>query len=248
MYTMARPRRMRKTQNKKTPGVAQLARRVDRLVRSRKQATQWLNLQRSETGASIAQFYWYNMMNFANSNSMFGTSADDFSDPKIRLHSTTINCRVSLENQVNNEEETTRFTAFLVSLKDKIPSSKFTNTSGALTLAPITDYNLIQGVAYLNHKLFKVHRVKRFTLTNYGTALSAPAAQSQFGTAHEWTWSVRPNSIIENTQGNWNVLSSAMDPSKQYYLLVFSDNQTGDLESPAVSINQISNFKRIASV
>lgn len=226
--------------------VAALTKKVNSLVKARQVNTQWLNMQRNDNN-TIAQFYWYNVCNYGSGNPMFGTSTDDFADPKVRFYSSQINCRVSLENSVNNEEETTRFTAFLVSLKDRIPQTKFNNTTGTLTLTPALDYNLISGVAYLNQKLFTIHRTKRFTLTNYGTALSAPAAQSEFGTAHEWTWSITPNCVIENPNGNWNTLSSSMDPSKQYYVLVFSDNQTGDLENPSVVINQIYNFKRIAS-
>jgi len=246
-----KPRMMKKSTTKKptyrrSNKVYALERKVNSLIRSKRVATQWLNMQRNDTN-SIAQFYWYNACNFVNGNPMFGTTTDDFDDPKVRFHSTSINCRVSLENLVNNEEETTRFTAYLVSLKDRISQAKFSNTAGTLTLSPIQDYNLLQGVAYLNHKMFKIHCTKRFTLTNYGTALSAPAAQSEFGTAHEWTWSIRPNSIIENANGNWNTLASSMDSSKQYFVLIFSDNQTGDLESPSVNINQIMNFKKIAS-
>lgn len=246
-YPKRQARRPVRRYKKKSSGLASLARKVNTLVRARRQNAQWLNMTRAETNQSLAQFYQYNMCLFSSMTPLFGTTTDDLADPKVLYHSTKVQCRVTLENSVNNEESTTRFSAFLVSLRDRIPQSKFNNSLGTLTLTNGQDYTINQGIAYLNRKIFNIHKTKYFTLTNYNTALTAPAAQSMYGTDMEWSWSMAPKMTIEHPAGNWSALASALDPSKQYYVLVFSDNQTGDLENPDVTISQMANFKRIAS-
>lgn len=238
------PKRKSKSKSKKND-IKSIARKVNKLIRQKRVNAQWYNLARAELNQNIAQFYHYNMCLYSGMAPIFGTTTDDLADPKILYHSSKVQCRVSLENTINNEEETTRFSAFLVSLRDRIPQSRFNSGTGVLTLTAGLDYYLNQGIAYINPKMFNIHKVKYFTLTNYGTALSAPAGQSQFGTAHEWTWSIMPKMTVEHPAGNWSALASSLDPSRQYYVLIFSDNQTGDAEYPTVSISQVANFKEI---
>lgn len=229
----------------KMGGVAALARKVNGLLRARRSAAQWLNMNKSITNTSLAQVTAYNCCEYSAMTPIFGTSAEDLLDPKVLYHSSKLQIRLSLEN-TNNEEETTRFSVFLVSLKDRVPQSKFNNSTGVLTLVGNQDYVINQGIAYINKKIFNIHKAKYFTLTNYGTALGTAAGQSQFGTAHEFSWNIAPRMTIEHPAGNWSALASSLDPSKQYYVLVFTDNQTGDLEYPALTINQMVNFKKIA--
>jgi len=225
--------------------VAKVARQVKALKSKLKKESRWLNFRNQVTAASLVVQTAYNMCHFSSYTPIFGTTTDDLSDSKAILHSSRVQCRVSLENSVNNEEETTRFSAYLISLKDEIPQSRFNSATGVLTLTQDQDFTLNQGIAYLNPKMFKVHKKKFFTLTNYGTNLNAPAGQSQFGTAKEWEWVIKPRCMIEHPAGNFIALSSALDPSKQYYVVVFSDNQTGDLESPALTINQLINMRTV---
>lgn len=246
--------RARYGRKKTSPGVLAL-KKVNRLVRARKQNAQWLNFFNSVQNLSLAQVTAYNMCNYQTlttstpgvSGPIFGSGSDDVTDPKILYHSTQMRIRVALESPTNNEESTTRFSCFLVSLQDRVPQSKFNNSLGTLTLTAGQDFNIVQGVTYLNKKIFKVHKSKFFTLSNYDTSLSNPAAQTQFGTDREWSWNIAPKMTIEHPAGNWSALASSLDPSKQYYVLVFTDNQTGDLESPQLNIHQLANFKRIAS-
>lgn len=241
------PRRMRRAGKAKATSVAALARKVNRLVRAKKAATQWLNLRRQEVNTSVAAQHNFNLCAYNAMTPVFGTGAEDLTDPKAFIHSMLLNIRVSLENTVNNEESTTRFSMFVVSLKDKVSSGVFVNNTGVLTLAQDSHYTVSQGIAYLNKKIFKIHNAKYFTLTNYDTALGTAAGQSQFGTAREFNIRIAPKMTIENPSGNWIAMPSSLDPSKQYYVLLFSDNQTGDLESPTISITQLLNVKKIAS-
>lgn len=245
--------RARYGRRKASPGVVAL-RKVTKLIRARKQNAQWLNCFNTVNNTSIVQQLAYNMCNYAqlttsstSSGPIFGTSTNDITDPKILYHSTTMRIRVSLESPTNNEETTTRFSCFLVSLNDRVPQSRFNNSTGTLSMTNGQDFNIIQGVAYLNKKIFKIHKTKFFTLSNYNQNLNIAAGQTQYGTDREWTWSIAPKMTVEHPAGDWSALSSSLDPSKQYYVLVFSDNETGDLESPQLNIHQIANFKRIAS-
>lgn len=218
-----------------------LSKRVARLENQNKKSVEWLNHRLSAT-TSIAQQYQYNLCNFGAMTPVFGTTTDDLTDNQILYHSFRSHIKVSLENATNNEEETTKFSCFLVSLKDIIPSSRFNNGTGVLSLTADLDYTVNSGVVYLNPKIFNIHKRKLFTLTNYGTALGTSAGQSQYGTCLEWNWDMKIKKQIKSGQGNIFGLASALDPTKQYYMLFFSDNQTGDLESPTVKVDSIHNF------
>lgn len=218
-----------------------LSKRVAKLEKQSRKSVEWLN-HKYGINTTIAQQLQYNLCNFGAMTPVFGTATDDLNDNQILYHSFRSHVKVTLENSVNNEEETTKFSCFLVSLKDIIPDSRFNNGTGTLTLTADLDYTVNSGVVYLNPKLFNIHKRKIFTLTNYGTALGTSAAQSQYGTSMEWNWDMKIKKQIKSAQGNIFGLASALDPTKQYYMLFFSDNQTGDLESPTIKVDSIHNF------
>jgi len=85
----------------------------------------------------------------------------------------------------------------------------------------------------------------RRVLTNHGTALANPSAQSQYGTDCRFTIKARPNQVISNVRGDWKVLPCSQDPSKQYYFLIFSDNSAVDLQNPAFTYNIVRTMKTI---
>jgi len=185
-----------------------------------------------------------NLSDYSGMISTFGTSANDNEDNKIIHKSVGMHCRVSLENVVNNEESTIGFTAFLVSLKDEV-GNVYNNLTGGLTLTLGATHEIIQGMALLNKKIFNIHKTKKFTLTNYNQALISPAAQSQYGTDKRWYWRLPINKTITNPRGDWKQLGCALDPSKQYYLLIFNDNSSSDFESPTLSFVAVHTFKTV---
>lgn len=186
-----------------------------------------------------------NLSYYTGFTNVFGVSADDLEANKIIHKSIGMDIRVSLENTVNNEEETTNFTAFLISLKDDI-GSYFTPGSGAITWTDNITHSFQNGLVLLNKKMFNIHKQKRFTLTNFGTALTSAAAQSQYGVDKRWYWKISPNKLISNPAGNWKSLSSGLDPSKTYQLVVFSDNATLDGESPSMTAAIVHTMKTVA--
>jgi len=222
-----------------------LAKAVRTLQKKDKQDAQYLNFtqQISELNVS-APLSYVNLSDFSGMISTFGTSANDNVDNRIIHKSFGMDCRVSLENQINNEESTIGFTAYLVSLKDEV-GNIYNNLTGGLTLTLGATHEFIQGMVLLNKKVFNIHKTKRFTLTNYNQALISPAAQSQYGTDIRWYWRLPVNKTIINPRGDWKQLGCALDPSKQYYMLLFNDNSTADLESPAFSYVAVHTFKTL---
>lgn len=242
-YAKKRVYRKRKAQGKK-PTIAGLAKAVKGLMRREKVADEYLNLGQYNVADSLtAPFYQVNLCNYGGMAPIFGSDADDDNDNKIIHKSFGMDLRVSLENTINNEENTIGFTTFLVSLRDAATPA-FNPTTGVLTLTANTHYYQTTGMTLLNKKFFKIHKIKRFTLTNYGTALTASAAQSQYGSDCRWYWKMSPSALIQNPIGNWSALASALDPSKQYYLLVFNDNTSADGESPALTTNIVHTMKK----
>jgi len=222
-----------------------LAKAVKVLQQKDKVDAQYLNFTQQVFEQNVAApLHYVNLSDFSGMISTFGTSANDNVDNRIIHKSVGMDCRVTLENAINNEESTIGFTAYLVSLKDDI-GNVYNNLTGGLTLTLGSTHEIIQGMVLLNKKMFNIHKTKRFTLTNYNQALISPAAQTQFGTDYRWYWRLPINKTINNPRGDWKQLGCALDPSKQYYLMIFNDNSTSDLESPAFSYVAVHTFKTL---
>jgi len=219
---------------------------VKRLQKANKSQAEYLNYTQQVFEQNVqAPVYTVNLSDFSGMISTFGTSANDNEDNKIIHKSVGMDCRVTLENAINNEESTIGFTAMLVSLKDDC-GNIYNNLTGGLTLTLGATHEIIQGMVLLNKKIFNIHKTKRFTLTNYNQALISPAAQTQYGTDHRWYWRLPINKTIQNPRGDWKQLGCALDPSKQYYMMIWNDNSTSDLESPAFSYVAVHTFKTVA--
>ena len=107
-----------------------------------------------------------------------------------------------------------------------------------------TTHYATAGYTMVNKKMFKIHYFKTFSLTNFASALGTSSAGGK--AFKEGYIKLRMNNLIRNPAGNWRALNSALDPSKQYYMLVFNDNNSADTESPTLTYNAIHTFKTIA--
>lgn len=229
----------------KTTSIQALAKAVRSIQRRDRAQHQYLNYVQGSTQFSITNpWSSVNLCNFSSMTAMFGSAADDETDNKIVHQSFKLDAYVSLENLLNNEEDTINMTAYIVSLRDAIGDG-FNPSSGALTLTNQVHYYSQDGLAMLNPKIFKIHRVWRKVLTNHGTALSGPSAQTQSGSDWRFSYKCSPRSMIQNPYGNWKAMASANDPSKQYYLIIFNNNSVVDLESPAVTYNVVHTMKTV---
>lgn len=187
----------------------------------------------------------YNVCDYNNYTNTFGSSADDDVYNKIKHLSSKMDIYINMYNEYNN----TQFTAFLVSLKDEIGSS-FNPSTGGITLTADQHYTKVStysGLVHLNPLYFKVHRVKRFIVGNNGTAAGTATAERQSGKSDiRWSWNVRGNRTIVNPVGNWKALRSTLDPSKNYYVLLFNDNSALDSEFPTLTMNVLHKMRTTA--
>ena len=227
----------------KTTSVQALARTVRSLQRANRSQHQFLNYFQGGTQENINSPYKIiNLCDYTAFTPIFGADADDDNNQKVVHQSFGLDGYISLENLINNEEETITFTCFLVSLKDNIGSA-FDPATGALTLNNAQHYVSQNGLVMMNKKIFNIHKVMRRTLTNHGTTLSNPSAQTQSGTDFRFYIKHSPRSVITNAVGDWKALSSSLDPSKQYYFIIFNDNSALDLESPCITYNIVHTMK-----
>lgn len=236
---------VRKMAKGKTSRMQALAKAVRSLQRKAKSEAEYLNYSQNIDNNNLGTVNVWNLSYYSSWARVFNTSTNDDTPNKMIHKSFGMDVRVSLENTVNNEEETVNFTAYLVSLRDDI-GGYFAPGTGSLTMVDGQTHSTLRGMVLLNKRLFNIHKMKRFTLTNYGTALTAPAAQSQYGTDRRWYWRMPVNKMVTNPTGDWKVLNSAQDPSKTYFLIVFSDNSTADLESPALNASIVHTIKTVA--
>jgi len=246
---MSPPRKGKNTVSKIVKGKPSetqvLAKAVKKLQLKDKKSHQYLNYAQSESRVNMsADYVALNLCNYSAGTPIFGAAANDENDYKIIHQSFGLDCYLSLENTINNEPDTTTFTIFLVSLTDDI-GNVFNITTGALTLTAGTHYYIQNGQCMISKKCFKIHKVMRKVLTNHGTALIAPSAQTQSGTDFRFYIKHSPRTTISNVGGDWKNLSSSVDPSKQYYLLIFNDNSVLDLQSPALTYNLVRTMKTI---
>lgn len=228
----------------KTTQVQTLAKAVSRIQRTLRTQPEYLNYSQSDVFNVAGDCSVVNMCNYYTMQDCFGSSANDAANNKIIHKSMGIDCYLALENTLN-EPDTTQFTIFLVSLRDSIGST-FVPSSGALSLSSGLHYVIRGGLVLVNKKIFKIHKTKRVVLTNHGTSLANPSAQSQGGTDARFYWKLQANNTIINPTGDWKSMSSAQDPSKQVYMLIFNDNVTADLQSPKFQFNAVHTFKTVA--
>lgn len=229
----------------KTSSIQALAKSVRSLQLANKKQHQYQNYSQAESGVVISQPYnAFNLCNYSNFNPIFGSDSDDDNNAKIVHQSFGLDGYLSLENSYNNEESTITFTMFLVSLKDDI-GSLFAPATGVLALTQGEQYYSNNGLVMLNKKVFNIHKVMRRTLTNFNSPLGTAGAKSMGGADCRFYIKHSPRATITNHKGDWKVLQSAQDPSKQYYFLIFNDNSTLDGESPAFTYTQIHTMKTI---
>lgn len=144
----------------------------------------------------------------------------------------------------NNEPNLIRYTMFVVSLKDAgADSTTFDPLTGSLTLANGTHYtNIVSDQVRISPRFFNIHAMRRFTMGYEGTA--GPTADTV--SERRFVFKLKPKQkLINNPKGN--VFGNASftfpkDPSQNYWVLLFNDNASADLENNKVDINTVDHF------
>lgn len=227
---------------RKTTAIQTLAKQIQGIKRSMKQERKIVNFQQSgaNPGTAIAnEVQVINPSILTSWNSVFGSSADDQEAPSAVWKSTGMD----LLFKSYNEATEVNFTVFLVRCKD-VMAPYLNLTTGAVTLTlgvhyanSATGSQTAAGLVMVNKKFFDILAIKRFTLGNNGTTLSQPSAQTQFGTDRRIYMKFAPNAKISNPNGNWAQTGCPQDPSQNYLLLIFNNNDAADAENPRVFWN-----------
>lgn len=229
--------------NGKKSAVRTLAKQIQGIKNTLKTHAQVYYTGKKGSAAVTGDYQYVNLSEIANSDSIFGTDLfDDFNVERTRHMNMAIDNYVTLENGLISEEETVQFTYFIVSLRDEIGSA-FDPDTGLLYLNANDHYYRQGGIVMLNKKFFNIHKVKRFVLSNHGTSLASPSAQTQHGTDKRFYMRQSVNKIIINPQDPVRVLRTALDPSKTYYALLFNNDSALDGEWGRWDINVVNKYK-----
>lgn len=198
-----------------------------------------INLNNYSTGGDTQTVQTYGYTYRPAGALTFGSTANDLESNRLFDKSMTIQLKFSCGNELSN----VNYTMFLVSLKDSAnDGDMFDPTTGDLELDPGVHYNpnvsTQLGQVMLNRKCFNIHYYKRFTIGNNGSALTQATAQGQLKSERIFTIKKKLNNWITNPTGDvWGNMATARDPSKQYYLLIFNDDNTLDLEYQNLAYN-----------
>lgn len=240
----ARKSRVSKMAKGKFSKIQVLAKAVKSLQRASRRNVEYLNYRVVDNPTIAADYTSIPLSNYSAWQDIFGSSSNDDTANKMIHKSFGMDCYLSLENTVN-EPDTTQFTIFLVTLKDNIGSA-YSPASSALSLTPNTHYSISGGMVLLNKKVFTIHKVIRKVLTNHGTSLANPSAQTQSGTDYRFYIKHRANHLVTNPTGDWKSMGGSPDASKAMYLLIFNDNSTLDLQNPKFTYNVVHTVKTVA--
>ena len=170
-------------------------------------------------------------------NPIFGSNAADLQDVgKAYLNSKDIYVSI----QQSSEPNLVKMTMYLCSLKDQGATTTLFDPASRQLVLSSGGVNYAQGAdatqAVLNPKAFTVHAVRRFTMGYEGAAGPAADTYSQ----RRFKFTIKPKQkMIENATGNVfnnSDFSSPIDPSQNYFLIVFNDNSLVDLEYPKITI------------
>lgn len=238
----ARPYRRRTV--RPTRQVTTLAKRVNGLARRMRQQNTSIILTRSSSTNAVSPVNIYGLDQYNLMSPIFGTLSNDLHGNRVLDKSDAMDITVSLENIGQSEPDTVNFTCYLVQLKDAIGGAYAGLGALALTSAQhYTTFPTLGANALLNLKFFRILKTKKFTLTNYGNALTSDSANTG-PIFKRWTWKVKRNALIQNPDGDFNT-RGPVDPSQARFLLVFSDNLTSDSQSPVVQINHVKSLTQI---
>lgn len=229
-YRPRRPRRL----SKKATTLPKLAKQVRSLQRYVKRDQLYLNYSQTWANSTVSSTYTaFHLNDFSSWGRIFGTTANDDVANGIIWKSSGLDMKFT----TGNEPANVNFTVMLLQCKDA--AKPLIGSTGALTLTNGDTHYTQSGLTMVNKKFFNILRIKRFSLGNNGQTASQSTAQTQFGTDRRYYMKISPNKKIVNPTGDWKNLTQSLDPSGNYYLVVFNDNSALDLESPDVTMNAV---------
>jgi hypothetical protein len=220
---------------KKGTSTTSLAKRVKKIEAKDKMDTVYYNYGNVFSQLLGTPYNVFHLSNLTAWTPIFGSQAGREEESNKTTYK---GLGLDLYFRANNETAQTTFTVFLVSITD-LYGQNFNVATGALGLTAGYHYYANGSQVLLNKRCFKIHKSRRFTLGNNGTALVNPSAQTQYGTDKRIYMKVKKNQVFNNPYGNWKDLYAPLDPNKNMYLLVFNDNVLEDGKSPALNMSVV---------
>lgn len=226
--------RKRPVRKSKTTTLATLQKQVRLLQKKTKLVTQDVSYRVNEAIDVVSPYVVRNLTNYSSWAELFPSGLSTVEKNEAYIKHIHIDNLITLDN-VNNEEGTINFTYMVISRKDEAGTA--TDTVNSLSLTNNIDYSLVAGKSYMNLRKWKVHYVKRFTLTQMDadSSTQVDASQCQRRFAHK----IKIGKKVVNPDGFWKSLENSPDPSDTYYAILFNDNSAADLESPRWDFNSI---------
>lgn len=222
------------TKPRRTTAVQQLAKQVLTLKRQFKRDQEYLNYAQTWSDYNLSSGYnALHLNDFSTWARIFGTSANDDTQNGCIWKSTGLDMKFD----IGNEPANVNFTVMLLHCKDT--AKGLISAAGVLSLTAGDAYYTQSGLTMVNKKYFNILKIKRFSLGNNGQSAATSTAQTQFGTDRRYYMKFRPNKKIINPNGDWKNLAQSLDPSGNYYLVVFNDNSALDLEYPHITMNAV---------
>lgn len=226
------------TVSRKTTSVAKLARDI-RMLKSKAKVSVIQAAYGQQSGTDMGDPYNGTILsNFVNWDTLWPSTVTSTHQtrPRMKWLSTICDVNITLDN-INNEEGEIQFTAFLISPKNARGQVALSGT--VPTLVADQDYYSYAGKTYLNLNAFKIHAMKRFTLTGGdGADLQTGSIFKRFRLK-----AYHKGRVVENTDGSWKSLSRPGEPSDDLFLVVFNNNSVGDLENPRMDWNVLHNVQ-----
>lgn len=190
------------------------------------------------TGAAITSV---NLTSFVNWTRTFGTDADDEQAKKATIKRTVLQYTIN-----TNEPDPIGYSVFVVSIK-RCADDLF--NAGIASMVAGTHYYGQHCNVLLNMKYFNIHYVKRFQQGSYATYRAATGAApatiggDQGGLSFRGSINLNYNNgkglLINNPSGDWKASNTPKNAQQNYFLLVFCNDSTVDVESPYMAYNAI---------
>lgn len=219
-----------------------IARRLRRLESAVRETYTLCNFQQQHQNILSDDYVAFPLTNYLQVAPIFGSVPAEYD----KEHARHLSVGMDILIDMNTEYDKIQYTMFIVQLKD-VATTIFTPSTGALTMVAGTHYSKVGGMFMVNKEFFTIHKVKRFATgnngvpTNWTTAgvgyVENNPAEQGLRRSHRFYMKQRIGQYVKNTGGSWKTLQANPDPSKNFYLIVFNDNNLLDLQNPTFTAN-----------
>jgi len=162
--------------------------------------------------------------------STFGSDSKDEDSRRVSLRSINSRWHFTLENSLGDYVATSviNYNVVFFSLKSQGNIGTYYNTTtGAITWTSGATHTLFGQRVRLNPQMFNVHKQLSFTLGNNQAGLNTSTADAQsYGIrkiVYFKKYYPKGGLLINNPVGNWGALPALPEPTKNIFIVIFSD-------------------------